>query len=189
MSHQQLCSNTRQHDHGKARGKEKRMFFHFQLNPIAEIAPWGKKDEPVLHWFGLSDGRYWIQIGETELFRYSKPVLAAYPPQDSALATHTLQPYVDYFVARLWEDILAIVPDVLDPLPAFLLRRMEPIDQWLQWCQKAERWREDAREMCTEEVSEARGDLLRAALEWWWRRHLYCLVSPRDQSRSRPTCS
>jgi hypothetical protein len=136
------------------------MFFHFQLTPIAEIKPWGKKDEPSLHWFGLSDGRYWIQIGETEVFRYSKTVLAAYPPQDPALATHSLDPYLDYYVARLWEDILEIVPDILDPLPAPLVQRMEPIDTWLQWCQKAHIWQEDPQEICSEEALDARRSTL-----------------------------
>ncbi|GCE28736.1 hypothetical protein KDA_42200 [Dictyobacter alpinus] len=144
------------------------MFFHFQLHPIAEIKPWGGKEEPVLHWFGLSDGWYWFQIGETEIFRYSKPFLAAYPP-----IPHPPRPYIDYYVVRLWEDILEIVPDIIDPLPAPLLQRMESIDQWLNWCKKAEKWREDAREMCSEEESDARGELLSTALEWWWRRHLY----------------
>jgi hypothetical protein len=131
--------------------KGKRMFFHFQLTPIAEIKPWGEKDDLRLHWFGLSDGQYWIRIGEAEIFRYSKQVLGAYPPQDSALATDPFQPYVDYYVVRLWEDILEIVPDVLDPLSTLLLERMEPIDQWLHWCQKAESWREDPQDMCSEE--------------------------------------
>lgn len=149
------------------------MYFHFQLNPIAKIKPWGQKEKPILHWFGLSDGRYWIQIGETEVFRYSKRFLAAYPPQDSASVAGSFQPHVDYYIVRLWEDILAMVPDILDPLPTPLLERLEPIDEWLHWCQKAEKWREDAREMCSEEESDARGDLLCAALDWWWKRDLY----------------
>jgi len=149
------------------------MFFHFQLTPIAEIKPWGKKNEPSLHWFGLSDGRYWIQIGETEVFRYSKAVLAAYPPQDQALATHSLNPYLDYYVTRLWEDILEIVPDILDPLPAPLVQRMEPIDTWLQWCQKAHIWQEDPQEICSEETLDARRDMYNEALLWWWDRKLY----------------
>jgi hypothetical protein len=157
----------------KAAGQGKRMFFHFQLTPIAEITSWGKKDEPVLHWFGLSDGQYWIHIGETELFRYSKPFLAAYQPQNSDSATHPSQLYVDYFVVRLWEDILEIVPDVLDPLPASLLQRMEPIDQWLHWCQKASRWQEDPQETSDEEALDARRDLYNKALRWWRDRQLY----------------
>ncbi|HEY7417971.1 MAG TPA: DUF5984 family protein [Ktedonobacteraceae bacterium] len=148
------------------------MFFHFQLTPIAEITPWGTKDEPVLHWFGLSDGHYWIRVGETEVFRYSKAFLAAHPPQDLALATHSSQLYVDYYIVRLWEDMLEIVPDILDPLPSSLLQRMEPIDQWLQWCQKAHRWQEDPEEICSEETLDARYDLYHKALHWWWDRQL-----------------
>jgi hypothetical protein len=149
------------------------MFFHFQLNSIADVKPWGQKDKPVLHWFGLSNGRYWIQVGETELFRYNKALLAAYPPQDPVIAAHPLRPYVNYYVVRLWEDILAIMPDIVDPLPAPLLQRLEPIDKWLQWCQKAQTWREDAAETCSDEDSDARDDIHDEALSWWWDRYLY----------------
>jgi hypothetical protein len=149
------------------------MFFHFQLTPIAEIKPWGKKDDLSLHWFGLSDGRYWIQIGETEVFRYSKAILAAYPPQDLALATPSLDPYLDYYVVRLWEDILEIVPDILDPLPAPLVQRMEPIDQWLQWCQKARSWQGYPEETEETEIPDARREMYNEALLWWWDRKLY----------------
>ncbi|HTI13753.1 MAG TPA: DUF5984 family protein [Dictyobacter sp.] len=148
------------------------MFFHFQLNPIAEIKPWGKKDEPVLHWFGLSDGQYWIQIGETELFRYSNMFLEAYYPQ-SSVAVCTLQSYVDYYVVRLWEDILAIMPTILDPLPTSLVQRVEPIDKWLQWCEKVRNWLDDPQELCSEETLDTRLDIYNKALLWWENRQLY----------------
>lgn len=149
------------------------MFFHFKLTPIAEIKPWGKKDELVLHWFGLSDGKYWIEIGETELFRYSKAVLAAQAAQNTTVARDSLQPYVDYFVVRLWEDILEIMPAILDPLPAPLAQRVASIDNWLLWCQRAQSWQEDQQELCSEETLNARNALYNQALEWWWDRQLY----------------
>ena len=52
-------------------------------------------DTPSLHWFGLTQGWYWIEAGGPE------PL-----------------PYVDYYVVRLWEDlgfrILATVPEAFD---------------------------------------------------------------------------
>jgi len=147
------------------------MFFHFQLHPIAEILPWGGKGQtPVLHWFGLSDGRYWMQIGEAEVFRLNEMILAADHPDR---APHPLNHYVNYYVVRLWEDILEIVPDVVDPLPPAILERMQSIDTWLQWCQKVEHWQDDEQELRSEEVHDARRDLHKEALSWWWSRHLY----------------
>ncbi|MFC4013383.1 DUF5984 family protein [Nonomuraea purpurea] len=77
------------------------MTFRFRMRPLSEVAPWGG-EAPVLHWFALTDGWYWIEIGSHELFRRSG---------DDDL------PYADYYVARLWEDILGMAADVLEPVP------------------------------------------------------------------------
>jgi hypothetical protein len=60
------------------------------------VAPWGS-DTPTLHWIGLTDGWYRIEAGEREL----------------------LGP-ADYYVVRLWEDVNALTPKVLEPVPADL---------------------------------------------------------------------
>ena len=39
------------------------MLFEFVLRPLEEVQPWGV-DEPTLHWFGLTDGWYWIEAGD-----------------------------------------------------------------------------------------------------------------------------
>ncbi|MQY10336.1 hypothetical protein SRB5_04430 [Streptomyces sp. RB5] len=77
----------------------------FRLRPLDRIEPWGD-ETPKLHWFGLSDGWYWLEAGSHELLRYTGP--------DDP-------PYVDYYVARLWEDLREILPTVLEPVPADLV--------------------------------------------------------------------
>lgn len=69
--------------------------FPFELWPLDEVTPWGGE----LHWFGLTEGTYGIEVDGHELLR---------PP-------------ADYYVVRLWEDVNVLTPDILEPVPADLL--------------------------------------------------------------------
>ncbi|GII55826.1 hypothetical protein Pth03_42150 [Planotetraspora thailandica] len=93
--------------------------FRFALTPLGEVAPWGRHQRS-LHWFGLTSGWYWIELGDHELLRYSPETLRRYHDEGPA-ARH---PYVDYYVARLWEDVDELVPTVMQPVPPDLLRFM-----------------------------------------------------------------
>ncbi len=79
--------------------------FRFELRPVDEVTPWG--DPPSLHWFGLTDGWYWIESGGHELLRRTR--------------VDDPRPYVDYQVVRLWEDVSVLTPEVLVPVPADLI--------------------------------------------------------------------
>lgn len=98
--------------------------FRFRLTPVAEISPWGP--DRCLHWFGLTDGRYWIEIDDLELLRYAPGTVRGWRdgPADS-------NPYVDYYTARFWEDLLELLPAVLEPVPDDLAEFMssDP-DDW-----------------------------------------------------------
>ncbi|MCC2313633.1 DUF5984 family protein [Cellulomonas xiejunii] len=80
--------------------------FRFELRRLDDVAPWGDA-QPTLHWFGLTDGWYWLEVGGDQVLRLA---------QDDGP-----HPYVDYEVARLWEDVLALTPAVLEPVPADLV--------------------------------------------------------------------
>jgi hypothetical protein len=79
--------------------------FRFDLDPLDEMPPWGG-GRPTLHWFGLTAGRYWIEADGHELLRRTRV--------DSRGSC------VDYYLARLWEDVNVLTPDVLEPVPADL---------------------------------------------------------------------
>jgi len=68
---------------------------------LAEVGLWGG-DTPTLHWFGLTDGWYWIELGDVRLLKFA--------------ADYDI-PYVDYYVVRLWEDLLALLPAALEEVP------------------------------------------------------------------------
>ena len=77
-----------------------RLRFGFSLTRLDQVAPWG---EGALHWFGLTDGSYWIDVGDHQLLR----------PEG--------EPWVDYYLARFWEDLCLLAPVVLEPVPADLV--------------------------------------------------------------------
>jgi hypothetical protein len=81
--------------------------FEFELRPLAEVLPWGG-DRPTLHWFGLTSGWYWIRAQQCEFPRYS----------DEAVRNWDLErPYPAYYVARLWEDLIALRWALQEPVP------------------------------------------------------------------------
>jgi hypothetical protein len=83
---------------------------NFELVPVEKIKPWGEPGELSLSWFGLTDGQYWIQAGESRLFEYSKHVRDQGWPR-----------FCDYQIVRLYEDLLEILPYILEPIPDSLI--------------------------------------------------------------------
>jgi hypothetical protein len=135
------------------------MLFQFQLRPVKDVEPWGNEGDFSLSWFGLTDGWYWMNCGDQELFRYDDAVLTAWHAKG---LVPTDPPYVDYQVVRLWEDMLEMLPDVLDPVPVELRQRVEPNPMVGKW--SAQPWKD----LWTNwrELSEAELDLLCAATGW-----------------------
>jgi hypothetical protein len=82
------------------------VLINFTLAPIEEIVPWGEPGSYRLHWFGLTWGQYWIQAGEATLFEYS----------DHA-RNGGISRYCDYQVVRLYEDLVEMLPVILEPIP------------------------------------------------------------------------
>jgi len=83
--------------------------FNFELESIDDIAPWGKGDDRKLHWFGLTSGRYWISTPLGEALRYTDEQMREWGGGS---------PYVDYQIARIFEDLQCVLPSALEPVPA-----------------------------------------------------------------------
>lgn len=117
-----------------------RLRFRFSLTPLDQVGHWG---DGSLHWFGLTDGTYWIELGEHDLLR------------------HQGEPVVDYYVARFWEDLCLLAPDVLEKVPADLAEFMlADVDDSVE-CEIALGWRGDH---CLDF-----GYLADAPRNLWWR--------------------
>jgi hypothetical protein len=165
------------------------MFFNFRLRPMGEIDPWGPipspdartpdwPRRPNLSWFGLTDGWYWLDAGGTELFRHSQALMEMAAREHAGepwLERMNGLPYVDYQVSRLWEDVLDMLPDVLEPVPQPLAGALTD-GLWAVWEREAE-----AALLQALPKDEA-WDTLEAAAGWWWHRELdslYLLSGPR----------
>lgn len=79
--------------------------FNFALRPLDDVQPSRGRSGLVLTWNDLSDGWFWLTLGGQELLRI------AGDPVEGDL------PYLDDQVARLWENLVAILPAVLAPIP------------------------------------------------------------------------
>lgn len=84
------------------------MGVRFELSALEEVVPWGEHRR--LHWFALTQGRYCLDIGGVEFLRYATPPTDS--PDESGSAA-----WVDYYVVRLWEDLLGVLPSALEPVP------------------------------------------------------------------------
>jgi hypothetical protein len=112
------------------------MLFNFRLTPLANVSPWGQPGKEMLHWFGLTDGEYWLDAGDCRLLEYSEAVRRI----------HGLPRYCDYQVVRLYEDLFEILPYVLEPVPTVLLPYLsgDSARVWLNKCSTWEARLEDA---------------------------------------------
>jgi len=81
--------------------------FVFEFAPVEEIEPWKGSDGPHLSWFGLTYGSYCIEVEGHRLLEYA-----------------TGMERVTYQVAPLHDDILEMLPDVLDAVPGSVVARL-----------------------------------------------------------------
>lgn len=133
------------------------MLFNFTLAPIESIVPWGEPGSRRLHWFGLTYGEYWIQAGDAVLFEYSDHARKA-----------GVNRYCDYQVVRLHEDLLGMLPYILEPVP-------EPLVPYISG-ESAKAWRSAYHAWCDVDDDDADADYLGAigdaAVAWSERRRL-----------------
>jgi hypothetical protein len=81
----------------------------FELKPLAEIEPWGSAPNLSLHWFGLSYGSYHLEPGASRLLEYAS--VEGWPR------------FVEYQLARLHEDLISMLPDVIEVVPSSIVRQ------------------------------------------------------------------
>lgn len=151
--------------------------FDFTLKLFEDIDLFSDQGEPVLHWFGLTDAYYHVNVGDEQLFRYT-PEIEEYWCKEYPDNKRT-SPFVDYNVIRLYEDLLEILPTILQPLPdeihTFVSTR-DAQDQWFGALRNKFDLIIDASEDVTEEGEDESFDDLEDifwdATGWWGDRQL-----------------
>jgi len=140
--------------------------FEFKLKDLRDVLPWGEAPDLCLHWFGLTDGIYFLNVGNDQLFRASELMLRHWSRQDNSIDLN--QPYVDYQVVRLYEDLLDILPDILDPVPTTVNKLIDTSSAQKSWYSSLDWYFE------TDENDEL-DDLFFNATDWWSFRKLSTL--------------
>lgn len=138
--------------------------FDFKLKPLQDVMPWGDEPNKNLHWFGLTDGFYYMDLGDVQLFRYSDEILKLWS-KDYQDSNYINEPYMDYQVVRLYEDILEILPDVIQPIP-------EIINSYISTKEKQRDWEKRINEDDVDFENEEEYDTYANATEWLFFRRL-----------------
>jgi hypothetical protein len=127
--------------------------FQFLLRNVEDIEPVGNGADCKLHWFALTDGFYWLSTPLGEALRYT---VNASVTQDGA------SPYVDYYVACLFDDLLYLLPYALEPVPEDIALIVSNSD----WYARSVAWFESIQsnpELCC---------IWSDGLKWWSERKL-----------------
>jgi len=134
--------------------------FDFRLKPLKEIEPWGEEPDLSLHWYGLTDGVYFMNVGKEQLFRYSNEAVEYWKKEynDSSV-------FFEYQVARIYEDILSILPDILQPIPLHIY-------DYISTVEKQNAWSEQLAEIFDETDDGSIEDTYYLASEWLFYRRL-----------------
>lgn len=110
--------------------------FRFGLTPVDRVAPWGEQRR-TLHWFALTEGWYGIDLGGHTLLRYGARTTELLRAQSGGAET-PYDCYVSYYVARLWEDLLMLLPSALEPVPPDLAEFIGTDAAAWHWTESAE---------------------------------------------------
>lgn len=92
---------------------------NYLLKKPSEITPWGEA-HPTLHWFGLTDGLLWIEIGDSVIYEYAK----AHADEKGNLIK-----YNDYQLSRFLEDFSDILSHVYESIPRTLYDTVESFEK------------------------------------------------------------
>jgi len=88
----------------------------FEIDDFENVPAWGHDGERKVDWYGLTSGQFRIETAAGPPLEYS-------PQIQRAWSLRGKNP--DYFVARLFEDLLSILPLVLEQVPPTLLHESQ----------------------------------------------------------------
>lgn len=107
--------------------------FNFRLKHPDHVVPWGEDADRRMHWFGLTDGEYWVETPQATLFEYTSEILKEFEdrPQNR---------FVDYHITRFVEDMVDALPTVHVPVPDHLFGLINTHDKLQIYLQRIDDW-------------------------------------------------
>ena len=100
---------------------------HFQLQELDYVMLWGEEPHRHIHWFGLTDGVLWIDVGNQTIYEYSEAALACWGGNVR---------YNDYQIVRFLEDFFGILRYVGESIPEELYLGLDEFND------KMDAWKE-----------------------------------------------
>jgi len=82
---------------------------NFKLRHPDKVTPWGNPPGGTMHWFGLTDSEYWLQLKDANFYEYTRAITEHWNLQASK--------YVDYHAIRLIEDWTSIFHSITESIP------------------------------------------------------------------------
>lgn len=126
---------------------------NFKLKEPQNIVPWGNS----LHWFALTDGLLWINVGDQTIYEYTDEAVSFFGRNIK---------YNDYQLSRFLEDFSQILPFVAEPVPHVLYDYAEI------FAEKADKWKQQHINLCDEEFEKFYDDQYEPLYEWFTERSI-----------------
>ena len=101
---------------------------NFRLKALDEVLLWGGEPHQNIHWFGLTDGFLWIDVGEQTIYEYSEEAQSYFGE---------CHPYNDYQLSRFLEDFSELFRYIGESVPSELYDAVkdftfqDKVDQWV----------------------------------------------------------
>jgi hypothetical protein len=104
---------------------------NFQLADIDKVLPAGGEDGHHVSWFWLTDGMYWLTIGDQTIYEHSEELIASWGEEATK--------YCDYYIVRFLEDFTSIFGKIRESVP---LKFYGLVDNLIQFRENTQKWAE-----------------------------------------------
>ncbi len=134
---------------------------NFKLKHPDEIAVWGTEPHTTMHWFGLTDSTYWLDLKHTIFYEYTESIIKHWGGKESK--------YVDYQLIRFVEDFTDLFGKIAAPIPNFFYEIAKTQQSLYNFYEKANTWLDN---LLNDEVIDINTDKYEQIIEWIYDRSL-----------------
>lgn len=107
---------------------------NFVLKDPIDIFPWGTEPDTNIHWFGLTDGDYWLTVGDKTLYEHTREIMKTWNISGDR--------YNDYYIVRFLEDFTELFSVITESLPEDFYQLARSHDSLYEHIVKLQAWLE-----------------------------------------------
>ena len=97
----------------------------------------GPEPDTNIHWFGLTDGDYWLSVGNKTLYEYTEEIIRAWNIGGGK--------YTDYNIVRFLEDFTELFSAIGESLPEDFYQLARSHNSLYEYIVKLQAWLERIR--------------------------------------------